>query len=321
MNLKVIMRKNFNDVDLIVKSGAAVPVECSFGCKSVVDGLQMDHHGEMSHLESVAIRAYRDFFGRNTDKPFVVNHIDADNTFAIAALSGLLPHPDNRYAEQLPENLRAVWQKDVSALAETIAIVDTDPIGRDILSMPFGEVLVTWNAMYGNGAEDELSALAAIQGWRWLLTNRNAAPFIKMAAELENSRVDNALLDLRERGEKFGAVMLINGSRVFGFNEWYQRRDDEDCPGHIDGWDNPVVISLVENAGNITIGCPNQRVAEKLFGLGGLKNVFARLNTVFGLSGNNGFGGREVIGGSPRGRVMTQDELRLTARTVDQMIV
>lgn len=107
---------------------------------------------------------------------------------------------------------------------QELPLSDTDPIGRDILLMPFGEVLVTWNAMYGNGAEDELSALAAIQGWRWLLTNRNAVPFIKMAAELENSRADNALLDLRERGEKFGAVMLINGSRVFGFNEWYQTR-------------------------------------------------------------------------------------------------
>lgn len=33
------------------------PVECSFGEESIVDALQMDHHGPLSHLKGVAIRA------------------------------------------------------------------------------------------------------------------------------------------------------------------------------------------------------------------------------------------------------------------------
>jgi len=71
------------------------PVECSFADQSVVGPLEMDHHGHLSHLEGVATRAYRDHFGaRREDPRFVVTGTaDADATFAIAALAGLLPHP------------------------------------------------------------------------------------------------------------------------------------------------------------------------------------------------------------------------------------
>ncbi|MBF0625756.1 MAG: hypothetical protein HQL82_13230 [Magnetococcales bacterium] len=31
------------------------PVECSLGQKSVVDGLEMDHHGTCAHLEAVEL--------------------------------------------------------------------------------------------------------------------------------------------------------------------------------------------------------------------------------------------------------------------------
>lgn len=65
------------------------PVECSIGGESIVDELSMDHHGVLSHLEGVAVRAYRDYFGvRKSDPRFVVTGAaDADATFAIAALS------------------------------------------------------------------------------------------------------------------------------------------------------------------------------------------------------------------------------------------
>ena len=62
------------------------PVECSIGGRSIVGDLQMDHHGELSHLTGVAIRAYENYGARKDDPRFVVTGAaDADATFAIAA--------------------------------------------------------------------------------------------------------------------------------------------------------------------------------------------------------------------------------------------
>ena len=79
------------------------PVECSYGGVSVVDDLNMDHHGvtvdgrDLSELESVAIRAYRDCYGKRFNDPrFVISHIDADCTFAIASLAGYVPSIANK---------------------------------------------------------------------------------------------------------------------------------------------------------------------------------------------------------------------------------
>ena len=45
-----------------------VPIECSAG-ESAMDGFfNLDHHGKFAHLEGVALRAYRDFYGTRTLK-------------------------------------------------------------------------------------------------------------------------------------------------------------------------------------------------------------------------------------------------------------
>ena len=56
----------------------------------------------------------------------------------------------------------------------------------------------------------------------------------------------------------------------------------------------PVVVAFVSGPGAITVGCVDKATAERLFGPGGLRNVFATLSPP-------GWGGREAIGGSPRG--------------------
>lgn len=318
--IEIVLRKNISDVELIAAAGYC-PVECSFGNRSVVDELEMDHHGEKSHLESVAIRAYRDHFGKRADDPrFVVNHIDADCIFAIASLAGLLPHPESQYAASLPVFKQKVWKQDLLPLAQTIATIDTDPIGRDIVAMPFGSVLITWNALFGFNVDDELGALAAIQGWRQLTTAAVAVkPYLDAAEASEKARCEAALADLNERGERIGEVVIINGSRVFGFSEWYQR-NLAGSANEKAGWDNPVVISLVEGLNNLTFGCPNKNVAEAMFGKGGLMNVFTKLNELYALEVGNGFGGREGVGGSPRGMKMSEEDLRKAASVVNGMI-
>jgi hypothetical protein len=39
----------------------------------------------------------------------------------------------------------------------------------------------------------------------------------------------------------------------------------------------PFVIACTERDNNVTIGCTNAQFAESLFGVVGLKNVFAKL--------------------------------------------
>lgn len=317
-NIVIAMSKDIETVKNLVAAGFC-PVECSFGGVSVVDELELDHHGEKSHLESVAIRAYRDFFGVRAEDPrFVINHIDADSIFAVASLAGLLPHPE--VAKSMPAYMQKTWGQDLMSLAETIAIMDTDPIGRDIIAMPMGSVLAAWNSLFGANANDELSAYAAVEGFRRLLTQPSARVFVAAAENAENERREAALKDLRERGKKDGAVMSIVQSRVFGFDVWYGRNVEAGMPTQACGWDNPIVVSWLEGAENITMACPNKTVAEELLGEGGLMNVFKALNAHYGLEEGSGFGGRETIGGSPRGRKMTEEDLQIAVSVINQLM-
>lgn len=317
-NITIAFSKDIETVKNMVAQGFC-PVECSFGGISVVDELELDHHGEKSHMESVAIRAYRDFFGKRAEDPrFVINHIDADSVFAVAALAGLLPHPE--LAKTMPVFLQKTWGQDLMPLAETIAIMDTDPIGRDIIAMPMGAILAAWNALFGANANDELAAYAAVEGFRRLLTQPSAKVFVSAAEVAENERREAALADLRERGEKVGNAMTICGSRVFGFDVWYQRQPENGAPTEAAGWDNPIVVSWLEGAENITMACPNKAVAEELLGEGGLMNVFKTLNAHYGLEEGSGFGGREAIGGSPRGRKMTEEDLQIAVSVINQLM-
>lgn len=207
-------------------------------------------------------------------------------------------------------------------MAETIAIIDTDPIGREIIAMPFGQTLITWNALFGSQANDELGALSAVWGWKMLLTASPAvtAPFLNAAEQSEKGRCEAALKDLTERGNRFGIVQAINGSRVFGFSEWYGRNAEAGSPVEVAGWRNPIVVSLTEKDQNITFGCPNKDVAEALLGKGGLQNVFSKLNTLYGLEGQSGFGGRETVGGSPRGLKMSFSDIEKIAEVINALI-
>ena len=317
-NITIAFSKDIRTVNALVAAGYC-PVECSFGGISVVDELGLDHHGEKSHLESVAIRAYRDYFGKRASDPrFVINHIDADSIFAVASLAGLLPHPSA--AKNMPVFLQKTWGQDLLPLAETIAVMDTDPIGRDIIAMPMGNVLAAWNSLFGENANSELAAYAAVEGFRRLLTQPSAQVFVAAAENAENQRREAALADLREHGEKVGNVMTISGSRVFGFAEWYGRNVEAGAPNEAAGWDNPVVVSWFGENKNLVLAAPNKAVAEELLGEGGMMNVFKALNAHYGLAEGSGWGGREAIGGSPRGQQMTEADLETAVSIINQLM-
>lgn len=296
--MHIIVTNNENQVQDLVNKGFC-PVECSIGGRSFVDELTMDHHGEFSNLEAVSLRAYRDHFGsRKSDPRFViVGNPDADATFAVAALAGLLPHPSFD-CSGLPPHLHKVWQRDLSGLAKTIGVIDIDPIGRNIPAMEGGDILMTWNAM--SSGMDDTAAYQGVGLWRTLTTGNPSQlqPFLDAARVTEENRRSASYDDLYERGIGLeGGVLFLNGSRTFGFPEWYGRIEEMPSTERA-GWEHPVVFALTER-GNVTVGCPNKEVAEEIFGPGGLKNLFATEPFA-------GWGGRESVGGSPRGEVMDQ---------------
>lgn len=313
VQIQVRIVNNLPQAQKLVSEGFC-PVECSIGGVSVVDGLMLDHHGEHSHREPVAIRAYRDLYGKRADDPrfIVAGNADADASFAIAALAGIIPHPQRFVAPGTPPAIAASNTQNLIDLATTISRVDVSPIGLDITSMPFGNMLLAWNAMTAM-KRDDLGAMAAVGMWRNLLDANPAqlAPYLSAAVEAESNRRNLSLDDLA-LAESVDRVLVIRGSRVFGFPEWYGRIEDLPFES-ISGWKNPIVMAWTESGANVTMGCPNEAVAEELFGPGGLKNVFLKLQPA-------GWGGREAVGGSPRGERLTWEQVIEAAHIVDSLI-
>ena len=71
-------------------------------------------------------------------------------------------------------------------------------------------------------------------------------------------------------------------------------------------------MAFIADEGRVSIGCQDAGTAEKLFGPGGLRNVFPHLLPA-------GWGGREAIGGSPRGTRLTRAQARGSAHAVAAM--
>lgn len=284
-------------VELVTQNGFT-PIECSIGGTSIVDSLKMDHHGDLSHLEGVAIRAYRDHFGARKDRPRFVtpSPVDADAAFATAALLGVLPHPSRANDPDvlaMPKHLQELYTRDLTKLAETINEVDTNPIGLDVPSMPYGAELLTWQAM-ASSCRDHLGYYGAVSAWVSLMTTPEKVRVALMEGvhSAEQHRIEVARDDARA-ARKLGPIVAIDESRDWGFDIWYGRLPNTN-PATLEGWVNPCVMARDAVGGHITVGCPNLHVAEALFGPGGLKNAFPLLEPA-------GWGGRETIGGSPRG--------------------
>lgn len=290
--MHIIFAKTFQEASDAMFDGA-VPIECSFGhLGSVVDDrFVMDHHGTLSHLEGVALRAYRDHFGAlqqqfkdGTVKFVVTGAADADACFAIAALIGELPHPSR--AESLasaPPHIKTALTRDLTDFAILVNRMDTAPIGVRLEELPDGDKLMLWNQL-ASGAQDPTAFHAGVDRWRNLF-NRPLKSLLEATRAEEEDRVRRA------RQAKVHSIIEVKGARkiavieseVWGFDVWY-------------GDHAPCIVSLTPS-GSVTVGCPDAETAERLFGPGGLKNVWPKLQP-------NGWGGRDVIGGSPRSTVV-----------------
>lgn len=343
--LECILSNDIQEIKQLVSQGFC-PVECSIDGESIVDALQMDHHGTLSHLEGVALRAYRDLFGaRAKDPRFVVSgKADADTCFCIAALAGLIPSPLQKevYASK-PRKIRALITRDLFPLAETINRIDVDPIGVNISELPYGDLLLIWNNM-NRCSRDSLGLQSGVGMWRNLLhmSAGSLELYLKAAKTYETNRGKNARKALK-LAEKIGEVLFMEQPRSWGFDVWYGRKSGKEKgiekgiekenekgnekeseeewvkgavsnPNSLSSWANPVVVAYTAYQ-RVTIGCPNQAVAEKIFGRGGLMTVFPELDKIV-----CGWGGREAICGSPRGVQLSIEQARMAVSVVNKQV-
>jgi hypothetical protein len=279
------------------------PIECAFGQHgSVLGRYALDHHGTESHREGVALRACRDLYGAcRRDRRFVVTGTpDADAVLAIVALAGLVSK---------------------GALSETFYRLvdrqDVDPIGLDLFEVSGGPELAWFNQ------RPELHPTEA--GFR-----RALADMVHLLTDgVPNAELDRTLASDRNRRKRavegiialYGwsgvrqtppgnpelspvrrgvdvlaapAAVLVVQSTVWGFDVWYRLA--------------PVVVSYAQRQAKVTVGCPDKETAELLFGPGGLMAVWPLLGV--------GWGGRESVGGSPRGVRLALTDTEDTARSV-----
>ncbi len=301
MNIEILHTSSYGEAKDLARQGYE-PIECSFGAQgSVLGPLALDHHGTESHREGVALRAYRDHFGALAHAPrFVVTGDgDADATFAIAALCGLLPHPSRAGSlAGKPSYMTAPLVRNVLDLAALVNARDTDPFTIKLADHPWGATLLLWEHL-ASGEPDESAFHAGVDRWR-LLTGFKAPKLILDAAfAQETDRV------VKARDAKTGMVTKDVGIAecdVFGFDVWYSEH-----PG------TPIIVAFEPSSGQVTVGCRDLETAERLLGAGGLKNVFPKLEP-------KGWGGREAVGGGPRGVALTKTQAILAAERIADLI-
>lgn len=263
------------------------PIECAFGQHgSVMGPLNMDHHGTESHREGVAIRACRDHFGARSEDPrFVVTGApDADAVLAIVALAGLVP--------------------EVAIDPTFYTLVnrfDIDPIGIELFDEERGVELAQFNQLQGL-RQSEAGFRRGIEAMMHILTHGVAEDEKERMVRADDARKRKALegihgvLDSRgyalalpesplgsvRRGEAIEldqARIVVTRSPVWGFDVWYRVA--------------PIVVSYSDRLEKFTVGVADTETARLIFGEKGLNVVWPELGP--------GWGGRESVGGSPRG--------------------
>ena len=284
------------------------PIECAFGqYGSVLGEFALDHHGTESHREGVALRACRDLFGARRDDPrFVVTGTpDAAAVLAIVALPASVP------AERIPPSFYTC-----------VDLHDVDPIGHDLLASEDGERLA-WFNQRPHLTQSEKGFRQAIDHMVRLLERGVDTATLKNVRSSDKARRRKAMEGVLARYAADGtslpipdsvaelpvlrgaaacngaARVLVVKSTVWGFDQWYRLA--------------PVVVSYASRMAKVTVGCPDVDTAERLFGSGGLMRVWE--------SRGRGWGGRETIGGSPRGQRLAVSDAHATAEVVRGLLL
>ena len=305
--LKIRVAKDYEAALMWVEKGY-VPVECSFGNKSVVDELILDHHGPYSSQAGVAVRAYRDLFGvkRNTPHFVVTGFPDEDATFAICSLAGILPHPS--YADKFPdapEETQILAQIDLSAVALLINAVDLNPnLALELLDTYIGRLILAWRQQGHRNCRDQLAWYGAVDRWRTVLTSQNRE-FIDAALESQVS--DLSRVAAAPHSLVSPRVAVVDFSE-FGPNSSYYRV----WLRHF-----PVIVAYIGGAagyGTCSFAIRDIDTARTFFGPEGLMEIYGRLHP-------GRCGGREILGGSSRTNFITWENACSYGEQLESLIM
>ena len=251
------------------------PVECAFGLVSVVGPRELDHHGAYSKNEAVSIKAAKLAIGGDRHGKFVVaGRPDHDQIYACAVLSSSIPA--------------------VLAEAEAVAEMDTDPIGRDRTSSRYLNDLL-FEQTTKNLSRDCSGAYQALALLVDIYTRAPSQEELSIALDLERKRRE-CMLEQIVACEEGKVALAISDER--GFGEWYTRA--------------PIVVLYNPAKKSITLGLNPKKGSPffdyngfDLLGASGFMPIYSEFDKATRKSSS---GGREVVGGSPRGVSMSQED-------------
>lgn len=256
------------------------PIECSFGLRSVVGPLQLDHHGSLAGEEPVSLKAAKIMLQNGGGERSPLQGLSQiARRFQFAGM----PDPDSVYAALV---LSGVITPSLE-IGRAIGELDLDPIGVDRTTEPYVR-----NPAFEMHGVPSLS----LEGFKKAL---EVGARVFDAEPLPQSLRDKALDYERKRIEAARrSVVRMDGATLFAVSDdpsrdvWHRRA--------------PVVVQYKPTLGVITLSGCTRLGAQRLgtssvfdrFGDEGLKPLYKILDETLGAAES---GGRPDIGGSPRG--------------------
>jgi hypothetical protein len=165
----------------------------------------------------------------------------------------------------------------MTELASLVNRADIEPIGLRLEESEDGLRLLLFKRL-SSGVQDATSFYAGVDHWRLLLGPNPPTQLLEAVRAEQRQRVAEARA---AHIEIISPHVAFVESKAWGYDVWYAEV-------------RLVIVAYQAAEGRVSIGCRDLATAQRLFGPLGLRAVFPHLQPP-------GWGGRETIGGSPRG--------------------
>jgi len=281
-----------DNIQALIEKGV-VPIEMAEGTTSFVDDHQIDHHNQFAANPAACIISLK-YYGEMMKKggQFMANHVDLDCVASAAVLLGLIP------------------KNEVEEFVKWAGLDDVDPLSPKLRQEPMPEMVKKIRAWKDATSGPKNSGWAWISALHLLISLfRNPEEWEEKIASLEDREMERrkiAAEDYDRRVEYTDhRAIFIGPSRVWGFDIQMGRNPQEDI-NKAAGWRHQLIFSYVAAMGKVTMSCPNEAVANELFGEGGMSNIYSFLEEFM----PTGWGGRAAVGGSGRNTKLTLEEAR-----------
>ena len=315
-NIQVYYAPFAKDIEALIATGC-IPIEMSIDDINYVDDLKINHSNGLSHQPANCVTSLK-YYGvaRSRKRSFIVNNMSLDSIMSAIILLGMIP-------QDLCEQIVSI-----------VAMETMDHLNPDLRNMPYYDELSVWNnAMMTSN--NRVNTNAGPYGWLlgmslWIDIITNNAPW-KEKIELQRNNNANRIISAEEdylAGTVMpsGKVVVIPSSRVFGMDVHFHRIPDT-WSNQLSGWKHWVALVFIEKTRRITLACPNEEIAQALFGKGGLRNVYDKLPKLPVPEGTKDtylkdyeWGGKASVGGSPIIGDANDEMLYEAADIVDDMV-